>query len=79
MTPHHTNEEWLNIVEQAEKGNSGTFAEYNSPGLQTEAFAKSIDHTLLKLEATESQIDALCEEARKYNFKVIESNALFVL
>lgn len=29
-----------------------------------------IDHTLLKLDATKEQIDKLCEEARKHDFKV---------
>lgn len=32
--------------------------------------ASLIDHTLLKEDATSEQIDKLCEEARKYNFKV---------
>ena len=29
-----------------------------------------IDHTLLKLDATERQVDELCEEAVRYGFKV---------
>lgn len=29
-----------------------------------------IDHTLLKVEATEQQIDDLCDEARQWKFKV---------
>ena len=33
-------------------------------------FHKSIDHTLLKPDATLEQIDELCEEAVKYGFKV---------
>ncbi|KAK3070616.1 hypothetical protein LTS18_015054 [Coniosporium uncinatum] len=33
--------------------------------------AKYIDHTLLKLDATEQQIDKLCDEAKEYAFKVI--------
>lgn len=39
----------------------------SSPG-----FAQTIDHTLLKPDATASQIDALCDEAKKYGFKVGE-------
>jgi deoxyribose-phosphate aldolase len=35
-----------------------------------EAFAETVDHTLLKPDATVAQIDQLCEEALKYNFKV---------
>lgn len=34
------------------------------------ALAQLIDHTLLKLDATESQIDALCREAAHHDFKV---------
>lgn len=30
-----------------------------------------IDHTLLKPEASRAQIEALCEEAKKYNFKSV--------
>lgn len=36
-----------------------------SPG-----FTQTIDHTLLKPDATDAQIDALCKEARQYGFKV---------
>lgn len=35
-----------------------------------EQLAGYIDHTLLKLDATEGQIDHLCEEAKLYQFKV---------
>ena len=31
-------------------------------------YAKTIDHTLLKTDATQAQIDALCDEARSYGF-----------
>jgi len=34
--------------------------------------AKYIDHTLLKLDATEQQVDKLCNEAKEYSFKVLE-------
>jgi len=33
-------------------------------------FPLAIDHTLLKPDATPAQIDALCDEAIKYGFKV---------
>lgn len=38
--------------------------------LTCESLAKTIDHTLLKLDATEAQIDALCEEAKREKFAV---------
>lgn len=42
------------------------------------AFARYIDHTLLKPDATPAQIDALCDEALKYNFKVSPGAAMGV-
>lgn len=38
--------------------------------LTCESLAKTVDHTLLKLDATEAQIDALCEEAKTDKFAV---------
>lgn len=40
--------------------------------------AKTIDHTLLKPDATESQILALCEEARKHGFASVCVNPCWV-
>ncbi|EQC46068.1 deoxyribose-phosphate aldolase [Bacteriovorax sp. Seq25_V] len=37
-----------------------------------------IDHTLLKPEATREQIEKLCEEAKKYNFKSVCLNPSWV-
>jgi deoxyribose-phosphate aldolase len=34
-------------------------------------YAKYIDHTLLKQDATKKQIKKLINEAKKYNFKTI--------
>ncbi|KAL9118178.1 MAG: hypothetical protein Q9187_005282 [Circinaria calcarea] len=47
----------------------GTY--YKAPDIGTVEFAKCIDHTLLKLDATKEQIDHLCEEARTYDFKSV--------
>jgi deoxyribose-phosphate aldolase len=38
--------------------------------LSNEEFAQSIDHTLLKPDATPAQIDLLCDQAIHYSFKV---------
>ena len=70
MTTGHTDEEWQAIVDQAEHSLPKPPAECKAPDAGSEAFAKMIDHTLLKLDATEEQIDALCEEARRFDFKV---------
>ncbi|KAF4310406.1 Deoxyribose-phosphate aldolase/phospho-2-dehydro-3-deoxyheptonate aldolase [Botryosphaeria dothidea] len=39
--------------------------------LTLDSLAKTVDHTLLKLDATEAQIDALCEEAKKDKFATV--------
>ena len=70
MTTRYTDEEWLDIIDQAEKNLPLTPVVYKAPNLGSEAFAKTIDHTLLKLDATKEQVDAICEEARMFNFKV---------
>ncbi len=42
------------------------------PAVETgEALARRIDHTQLKAEATETQIRALCEEARQHHFATV--------
>lgn len=41
-------------------------------------FAKYIDHTLLKADATESAIVELCEEAKKYQFASVCVNPTWV-
>ena len=70
MTTRFTQEEWLSIFDGAEKKLPLSKTVYKAPNLGTEMFAKCIDHTLLKVNATKEQIDSLCEEAKKYNFKV---------
>lgn len=44
---------------------------YRVPGLTDPAFTKTIDHTLLKLEAKANQIDDLCAEARVHGFATV--------
>ena len=39
--------------------------------LRVEELAKTIDHTLLKADATRSDIERLCEEARQYHFACV--------
>ena len=41
--------------------------------------AKMIDHTILKANATQSDIEKLCEEAKKYNFASVCVNPYWVL
>jgi len=42
------------------------------------SFAKFIDHTILKPEATTEQIDGLCDDARTYGFASVCINPIFV-
>ena len=66
----YTQDEWLAIFDQAVQHLSNTRIEYKPPRIGTTAFAETIDHTLLKVEARGEQVDVLCEEARGYGFKV---------
>ncbi|KAL2054183.1 hypothetical protein ABVK25_005722 [Lepraria finkii] len=71
MTTRYTDEEWLDHINQAEKDLPNTPVIFKVPDVGTEAFAKTIDHTLLKLDATKEQIDAICEEATRFDFKSV--------
>ena len=57
------------MFDQTEQELSSSPIQYEVPSVGTEAFAKTIDHTLLKLEATGEQVDSLCEEAKRFSFK----------
>lgn len=69
MTNRYTNAEWLEIIEQAERNLPSAHIEYKAVSILSEEFAKVIDHTLLKTDATKEQIDLLCNEARAHSFK----------
>ncbi len=52
-----------------------------TPEVNTEATSKisgTIDHTLLKPEATRDEILALCEQAKKYQFKTVCVNSVWI-
>ena len=70
MTTRYTDDEWEAIIDKAEGNLPRTPVEYKAPTVGSEEFAKTIDHTILKLDATKEQVDAICEEARRFNFKV---------
>jgi deoxyribose-phosphate aldolase len=46
--------------------------------LDAERLARTIDHTLLKPEATEAQIVLLCQQAREYHFAAVCVNPTYV-
>lgn len=70
MTTRYTQAEWGAIITEAEKDIPSSFPEYKAPILGSPNFAQCIDHTLLKLDANKDQVDELCEEARRHNFRV---------
>lgn len=77
-----TNEEWAQVIseaqqyiDQAKKADDPLLSSSKSQDDTnikiTEAeLARTIDHTLLKLDATPDQITQLCKEAKYYNFAV---------
>ena len=50
------------VIAEINKNGVGT------AGVSTTSYAKYIDHTLLKPDATEAQIKKVCDEAKQYNF-----------
>jgi len=70
MLPPSTQDEWLRIIDKAQQDLSSVPPEYSVSQLTTGAVAETIDHTLLKPEASHTQVDALCDEAKQFGFKV---------
>jgi hypothetical protein len=78
MTGRFTNAEWAEQIEETTRGVLSEVGKaekegrrkYEVPKVGELEFAKTIDHTLLKLDATAGQIDGLCAEARTEGFKV---------
>lgn len=82
MTDRYTNEEWAAqiaetrkaVLKEVESGERGQKV-YEGPRMRNgnealKELAKTVDHTVLKLDATSAQIDSLCSEARTEDFKV---------
>lgn len=80
MTGRFTNAEWADQIAETTRGVLAEVGKtekegrrkYEVPKVGEREFAKTIDHTLLKLDATAGQIDGLCAEARTERFKVCE-------
>ena len=64
------NTEWTALFKRTEENIKVSEQPCELPEISRVKLAKHIDHTLLKLDATEAQIDELCSEARKYGFAV---------
>lgn len=52
----------------SEGGGGSDGNSYIEKGFSPEEVAQKIDHTLLKADASESELRQICEEAKKYNF-----------
>ncbi|KAF2867842.1 hypothetical protein BDV95DRAFT_580755 [Massariosphaeria phaeospora] len=72
MTDRYTDDEWASqITKTQKKVDVKRERKYNAPKVGSNEFAETIDHTVLKLDATPAQIDALCSEARTEGFKSV--------
>ncbi|CAA9965361.1 Deoxyribose-phosphate aldolase [Pyrenophora teres f. maculata] len=83
MTDRYTNEEWKAQIDETVKNvlkevDSGARAKkvYEGPSMRNgeealKQLAKTVDHTVLKLDATSTVIDGLCSEARTEGFKSV--------
>jgi len=71
MTNRYTDQEWASIIAttvSAVKPNSSEkWPVYSLP----KSIPGTIDHTLLKLDATPAQIDNVCAEARVHGFATV--------
>ena len=70
MPVRYTGKEWAEIIAQTESDLVVPEEPYACPDIGTPSFMKTIDHTLLKLEAKSVQFDELCAEARVGGFAV---------
>jgi len=74
--PERTNDEWASaiatkvseVLADTSRPEFSLASSITSPS--SDAFPATIDHTLLKPDATPAQIDELCVQAIQYNFKV---------
>ena len=70
MTARYTDAEWETFVAQIERVLVVPQEPYPCPEIGSPAFMRTIDHTLLKLDAKAVQVDDLCAEARVDGFAV---------
>lgn len=67
-TTRYTDDEWASIIASTISAvESSPRPSYPLP----DSIPGTIDHTLLKLDATQAQVDNLCAEARVHNFATV--------
>ena len=72
-TTRYTESEWRAIISDVARELQVYEQDY-CPDIDRIDIARTIDHTLLKLDASPKQIDELCAEARVANFAVRSSS-----
>ena len=72
-TTRYTESEWRAIISDLARELQVYEQDY-CPDIDRIDIARTIDHTLLKLDASPKQIDELCAEARVANFAVWSSS-----
>ena len=70
MPTRFSQQEWAAVFDAVKEALPEVPEKRRVPEPGTVQLARYIDHTLLKLDATEEQIDHLCQEAIEHNFKV---------
>lgn len=78
MTDRYTNSEWATQIAETQKKvlagletEEGKKKKFDAPQVGSKEFAETIDHTVLKLDASTKAIDDLCAEARTEGFKSV--------
>ena len=67
---YQNNEGWQRLFQKTEQSLTESEPPAKAAAYSAGDLAGCIDHTLLKLDATQSQIDTLCQEAIVNRFKV---------
>nr|POE89988.1 deoxyribose-phosphate aldolase [Quercus suber] len=67
----YTNKRWAALIGNVEENLRDSQVAQVIPQVDGPAFAKTIDHTLLKLDAQAAQIDDLCAEAKRDKFATV--------
>lgn len=78
MPSNRTNSEWTHIISRAQTAVKSTNQPSTPVAKLLAPISTYIDHTLLKLDATEAQIDALCTEAVTEGFATVCVRGNFV-
>ncbi|KAF9888382.1 hypothetical protein FE257_008660 [Aspergillus nanangensis] len=68
-TAPRDNAEWASLIARIQDTLPATFPSYLAP--EKSQISRTVDHTLLALDATEQQVDTLCTEALEHGFATV--------